>query len=146
MKMNSLVIWSTVKTLKANVSRIPCSFKWCEIVEELLGVIRGENSGEIFHLVVFDEPTTFNFHELLSMDTIVDVEICYKVPYLQRIKHDKIRYTSIEMCLFRWHYIEYQSSQSNAQRFGESRDRKQLLHEATVRFYRKELMMITDSN
>lgn len=144
--MSSIVVLSTAKTLKANTSKIPFPFQWCETLAEILDTIQGGKSEETTHLIILDKPAEFKFNDLLLMDNIVNIEICYRVPYPQRIKHDKIRYTSIDVCLSRWHYISHCSSRSYTQRFAESGEDYESKNQRGAHCDLKELMTVTDSN
>ena len=143
MQQPVILICSTVETFKRIQWLIPIVFQWCETLIEIRKRIGRGNREEKFHLFLFDETIQIDLNEFLQMENIAGVEICYKVACSQRIKHDKLRYTSVKLCLPRWHYIEHKSSQLNAQHFANSRSGRQIDCQRRAEFHRKELMKVT---
>lgn len=141
-----ILICSDSKTLKKYLWFIPVLFGWCETLPEIRDRLRRGKRGEKFHVFLFDETIELDLGEFLQMDNIAAIEICYEVGCSQRIKDDKIRYTSIDLCLSRWHYIEHKSSQSNAQNLARSGDTRQTYYEGKAQFSWKELMMVNRSS
>lgn len=125
---------------------IPVPFQLCETLAEVLSITDAGRPGEKFHLFLFDETIGLDPKKFLSIDNVAGIEICYAVGYTQRIKHQKIRYTSIATCLFRWYHIQRENSQMNARRLAESGDNRKKYHQRKAQFNGKELMMVNDSH
>ena len=141
-----ILICADNKTFKQYLWFIPVVFGWCETLAEIRERIQRGKRGEKFHLFLFDETIELDLNEFLQMDTIAAIEICYEVGCSERIKDDKVRYTSIDLCLSRWQYIEHKSSQSNAQNFARLGDTRHTYYEGKAQFFWNELMMVTDGN
>lgn len=80
-----ILICSSARTWKQNPWYIPIVFFWYETlsgIQDRLG--RGKRKDK-FHLSFYDESIQFNINELLPMENVVGIDICYKVGHSQRV-------------------------------------------------------------
>lgn len=140
------LIGAMPETFERHEWSIPVKFRWCRTEDRIRDRIQRGKQEEKFYLFLFDRTILPDLNEFLQVANVAGIEICYDVEYNERIKHAKIRYTSRNFCLLRWHFIGHKTSQFNAHHFARLRDGRQIDFQGKADSHRKELMKVTEWN